>query len=188
MHSAFPDRMMRVVEVGSWAGESAVAIASKFGEAGGIVFCVDTWQGNTGDWTGELVEKLGGPERLIDWFAKNCGPMLNTQIRPVRGESVKVAESFEEEQELDLVFIDASHDEEEVRADLHAWMRHLSPTGVMCGHDYCEEFPGVVDAVNAFCAEAGITPHLAGDTSIWYFTKAQYLQGLLAKEEAEAVT
>lgn len=52
----------------------------------------------------------------------------------------------------DLVFIDADHNYESVRDDIAAWMPHITPTTIMCGHDYdghlYGSFPGVTRAVN----------------------------------------
>jgi len=47
-----------------------------------------------------------------------------------------------------LVFLDAVHTYEETKADI-AWARRVSAS-IICGHDYCERFPGVMQAVDEF--------------------------------------
>jgi hypothetical protein len=45
-----------------------------------------------------------------------------------------------------LVFFDAVHTHKEVRADID-WARNVNAV-VICGHDYGQEYPGVVKAVD----------------------------------------
>ena len=59
---------------------------------------------------------------------------------------------------LDLVYIDASHDYDSVKADLELVRSKMEPRGLIAGHDYvkwaghCKRF-GVVEAVNEFCID-----------------------------------
>jgi len=48
---------------------------------------------------------------------------------------------------LDLVFIDAAHDYENVLADIRAWWPKVREGGMVCGHDFQHRFPGVHRAV-----------------------------------------
>lgn len=59
------------------------------------------------------------------------------------------------------VFIDANHTYESVMEDITLWKNRLVPSGILAGHDYIPEFPGVVRAVNTFA-----TPVVHG-YSIW---------------------
>lgn len=49
---------------------------------------------------------------------------------------------------LDLVFIDGDHSYGAVKADIEAWLPTLKPMGVLAGHDYYQNWPGVMRAVN----------------------------------------
>ena len=52
---------------------------------------------------------------------------------------------------LDLVIIDALHDEESVDNDIHLWTPKIRKGGIACGHDYDNRrFPGVKIAVDRF--------------------------------------
>ena len=135
-----------VVEVGSWAGRTALAMA----DAGAAVWCVDTWEGTDaggGDDTRERIAHLGGPEQLFRSFCLNCGPRLFRDVWPCRGTSAFWASVWPENAKVDLVFIDADHRESAVRADIMGWLPHVRDGGVICGHDF-DVFPGVNRAVS----------------------------------------
>lgn len=48
---------------------------------------------------------------------------------------------------IDMVFIDAAHDYDNCVADIKAWWPLVRPGGMLCGHDYQHNFPGVMRAV-----------------------------------------
>lgn len=60
--------------------------------------------------------------------------------------SLDAVKHFENE-ELDLVFIDAIHLYEAVKKDIAAWLPKVRPGGILCGDDYTNDFPGVIKAV-----------------------------------------
>jgi predicted O-methyltransferase YrrM len=131
-----------VVEVGSWVGRTAIAMA----DAGALVYCVDTWEGSDdpADDTQGVVGRLGGPRRVFEAFARNVGDRLMRSVFPCRGPSTLWAGVWPAK--VDLVFIDGDHREEAVRADIQAWFRHVRPGGVLAGHDL-GVYPGVEPAV-----------------------------------------
>ena len=51
-----------------------------------------------------------------------------------------------------LVFLDAVHTYEETKVDIQ-WA-HRVGASIICGHDYCERFPGVIEAVDEFSPPA----------------------------------
>jgi hypothetical protein len=71
---------------------------------------------------------------------------------------------------MDFVYIDARHDYESVKEDLHAWFDKVRPGGVLAGHDYADgilvqgDF-GVKSAVDEFFAERGIPVHITNGPS-----------------------
>ena len=68
-----------------------------------------------------------------------------------RMSSLEGAHKFED-QSLDFVFIDASHEYEDVKKDIEAWLPKIKTGGILAGHDYyvgnVDYFPGVKKAVN----------------------------------------
>ncbi len=52
---------------------------------------------------------------------------------------------------LDLVFIDALHDYDNVKVDIERWLPKVRKGGIICGHDYGMDLcPGVTRAVHEF--------------------------------------
>lgn len=150
----------RIVEVGSWMGRSTLALAL---HTEGTVWAVDTW-GGTPDEQAHNIVLRGKPE---DWlrreFDRNTAAVKN--ISPMPCPSVDAAASFAAcGAKFDMVFLDGAHDYENVRADILAWRPLLKKTGLLCGHDYSNSFPGVVRAVRELVQNVRAVP----GTSIWY--------------------
>jgi predicted O-methyltransferase YrrM len=176
-----PKMPLRIVEVGSWVGESTIALHNGLGKAGGTIWCVDTWEGTPTDSTGSWAEQYGY-DKLFETFRDNIGDLLDEDVKVLKGLSVDVANSMEP-QEVDIVFLDAGHDYDAITADLRAWIPHVAKNGVLCGHDYCMEFPGVVQAVTEFCAEAGMSPQVVNGSCVWMFLMHDFLAGKKAMEK-----
>lgn len=140
-----------VVEVGTFAGLTAIEMA----DAGAIVHCVDHWQGNPNDGLGVA------PVNAYETFLSNIGDRRNKTIFVHRGASLDVAANWHSA--IDMVFIDASHEYEDVKADIAAWSPFVRPGGVVCGHDYLPQFPGVIRAANEYGIDG--TQH-----SLWHKT------------------
>jgi len=49
---------------------------------------------------------------------------------------------------LDFIYIDANHHYEFVKNDIQLSLGKLKPNSIISGHDYCEQSPGVIKAVN----------------------------------------
>jgi hypothetical protein len=129
-------RTPRVCEVGSWAGRSAIIMA----QAGARVTCVDTWEGSQNDDGCKAYD--GSRGRPLDVFRRNTAGL---PIAAHVGKSPEAAGDFADG-EFDIVYLDAEHDYESVKADIEAWLpkaRHI-----IAGHDY-HSFPGVRKAVEA---------------------------------------
>lgn len=133
----------RVLEVGTWLGGTAIPMA----DAGAKVFCVDTWKGTDTDRTGDLA-KVAGENGVYDEFVRRIGDRFSRSIFPRQATSAEAA-SWGWPQKFDIIFLDADHSYEAVKADIEAWLPHLAEDGIICGHDYSvAQFPGVARAVN----------------------------------------
>lgn len=122
----------KVVEVGSWLGESTSIIAEHIKP--GKVYSVDWFKGNPGtalEKTAELVD-------IYSIFDKNLKELnLRQYIHPLIMESIEASRFFKDES-VDMVFIDACHDYESIRNDIYAWLPKVRSGGIICGHD-CED-------------------------------------------------
>ena len=144
----FPDNSS-FVEVGSWKGRSGVYMGVEIVNSGKeqSLVCVDIWVGSA--------EHQGMGILNEDWlymeFQKNIEP-VNAQrpgtIEFIRGKSMDVVESIQNFS-LDFVFIDASHEYEDVIADINSWYPKVKEGGVIAGHDY-PHWPGVKKAVDEY--------------------------------------
>ncbi|MRS02168.1 class I SAM-dependent methyltransferase, partial [bacterium] len=69
---------------------------------------------------------------------------------------------------LDMVFIDAAHDYDNVRADIAAWYPKVRLGGMLAGHDYEENWPGVIQAVNEFAIVNNYNVIISGNSWVIY--------------------
>lgn len=118
------------VEVGSWKGRSAAFLAVEIvnSEKDIQLDCVDLWEPVGHDIAPELYKNV------YETFLKNIYPVRDV-VRPVKMLSVTAAATYQD-QSLDFVFIDASHDYQSVRQDILAWLPKVKPGGTIAGHDY----------------------------------------------------
>jgi hypothetical protein len=75
-----------------------------------------------------------------------------------------------------FVYIDGSHDEFDVWEDIKAWYGVLSDDGMIAGHDFDDDHPGVVSAVTRFAEERGLVVRLTHEESSprsWYCYKRE---------------
>ena len=142
------------VEVGGWKGRSTSYLAVEILNSNKrIKFdCVDTWAGSKehldpSHWA--YVKELEGDK---DWlyfqFIKNIRP-VGEIINPIRTTSLN-ASSLYSNRSLDFVYIDASHEYDDIIKDLHAWYPKVKKGGFIGGHDYGTGYPGVKQAVDEF--------------------------------------
>ena len=138
------------VEVGSWLGRSAAYFAEQVCAQNreGLTWrtdeetqlhCVDTWEGS------EEHKLYVAQHDVYAEFCENVdGWIRGGYIVPVRKPSVEAAKDYLDES-LVGVFIDASHEYEDVLADIRAWWPKVKQGGYFGGHDI--NWPGVARAV-----------------------------------------
>jgi len=89
----------------------------------------------------------------------------------LRGPSTAMAQ-YVKDASLDLVYIDACHSYDCVRADIEAWRPKVKPGGVMAFHDVLSMEYGVSHAVYEFAAQIGCAVNIIPenqpcDASAW---------------------
>ena len=154
--ASLAERSRYILEVGSWRGRSTSCLAANT-RGPGLVVAVDTWRGSV-----EHQAELKGKPVSGVWFdfMANVAPFDN--VWPVPMNSLKAAQVISmSPMRFDLIFIDASHDYESVKADIVAWLPLLAPGGILCGHDYMRW--GVKSAVRQLVPRHRLVPN----TSIW---------------------
>lgn len=126
------------VEVGCWKGQSIICLAQRLQDLGKQVelHVVDTFQG----------DKDCGEADIYSEFVDNINRAgVADMIRIIRMPSIAAAMMLRGTT-YDGIFIDASHDYADVKADLKAWLPNVKDCGIFAGHDYDSE--GVKKAVN----------------------------------------
>jgi predicted O-methyltransferase YrrM len=151
------------VEVGVWKGMSACYMAVEIINSGkNIKFdCVDTWE--FFDWFTDISKESF--EGLYDTFLDNIEPVKD-YVNVVKKISWEAALDYEDES-LDFIFIDASHDYESVKKDINSWLPKLKINGLIAGHDYYH-IP-VSMAVNEILGVENIIPTI----SCWTYKKVK---------------
>lgn len=137
-----------IAEIGSWVGDSACAMWEVCPES--RITCVDTFSGAPGDATFELSRKAdieaGDDRAVFRTFIKNTDHFSPKVLQTNSLSAARFLAAGEEK--FDLVYIDADHRYEGVKADIEAWLPLVKDGGIICGHDYGDPgFPGVEKAV-----------------------------------------
>lgn len=152
-----------VVELGSWLGLSSRFIGSQLTD-GALLYCIDSWEqydvswkgdeNNPANWQPGNLNAYGRLDRSqFHQFLSNVKHAgLEDKIIPVRMRTHEAASMLN--MKIDLLYIDASHDEESVYQDIMDWYPKLAQDGVICGDDYIT-WPGVKLAVERAAKELG---------------------------------
>ncbi len=103
-------------------------------------------------------EKFYGDEILAEcMFAKLRKRMkLYKNAYLLRDFSASAASKIKDES-LDFVFIDASHEYEDVKQDILIWAPKVKKGGLVMGDDYHINTPGVIKAVNEFTSYCNVS-------------------------------
>lgn len=136
-----------IIEVGTWKGASAIHMASLV-QALNLntkIICVDTWLGALEMWTDKEDEdrysalklKNGYPTIYYQFLYNVIEAGFGDIIVPFPQTSSIAARYFEKMNiKADLIYIDASHDRNDVRDDIVAYSTILNDGGIMFGDDY----------------------------------------------------
>ncbi len=162
-----------IVELGSWVGESAVSMAKAIPDGADdvLIFCVDTWEGAKTDMTGDWAKEVG-KDWLQSIFRANTARYLNHRIIQREGDVDDIGRKWRGSK-IDLLFLDAGHNYEEVKQSIGVWKHHMHDAGIICGHDYNNpQFPGVNQAVDEAFGEH---VHHIPETYLWWVAVADLL-------------
>lgn len=152
-----------IIEVGSCEGWSAMWMAKYLPDDGSIV-CVDHFGGSVGE--------TAYPQDLYYRFLSNvkrAGQDVSKKITPLRTSSIEAASMLEII--VDMIYLDASHDEANVYQDLLLWHPFCKSGGMMCGDDTIHPIHGdaVLRACERFAVEQNLDLHTTKD--FWWYKK-----------------
>jgi len=149
------------IEIGCWHGASTIEIAkamqsiAKPNSVPSLV-CIDTWLGALEFYTTptperNLQKEMGYPQVYFQFLSNCVDNDVIDIIEPLPLPSKTAAQvlNAKEMTDFDFVYIDGSHEYEDVKSDILQYYDMLRPGGIMFGDDYTNgAFPGVADAVN----------------------------------------
>jgi predicted O-methyltransferase YrrM len=147
----------RVVEIGCLRGRSARAMADNM-IGPSVLYCVDHFKGSA-----EHGDAFSKDDSLYRTFMANMlDHIANGRVYVYACPSLEAAALIDVGPGLDMVFIDASHDYDSVKADILAWKPLLRSGGLLCGHDHGH--PPIEQVIRELF---GWLPTVPGG-SIWY--------------------
>lgn len=173
------ERPRLILEVGTWKGASALEMAAVCSELGleTQIVCIDTWLGALEFWTdhddaqryGSLALRHGYPSVYYQFLANVCHAGQQDRIVPFPQTAATAALWFRRQGiTADMIYVDASHEEEDVYQDLCSYWEVVSDAGLLFGDDW--SWDGVRMAVERFAAEEGRKVTFTADK--WVLRKA----------------
>jgi predicted O-methyltransferase YrrM len=164
----------RIIEVGSWKGQSSINMGKIVNQLNlnTKIHCVDTWLGAVEFWTTynneerDLILKNGYPQIYYQFLSNVVHNDLQNIISPFPNTSENGYRYYKHNKiTAKLIYIDASHEEEDVYKDITNYYELLEPGGVMFGDDYIS-WVGVKKAVDRFTKENNIELDIRNE---WYW-------------------
>lgn len=130
------------VEVGTWKGRSAAFMAVEIANSKKPIdfFCIDWWDDTP------TSDHINYPNAKLADFNEAMRPVAQC-VTAMKGDSAAMADKFGD-RSVDFCFIDAGHDYESVKRDIAAWLPKIRVGGILAGHDYIPDYPGVMRAVD----------------------------------------
>ncbi len=166
--SAVPSGLT-IVEVGSYKGQSTAYLATGSREGNGVeVAAVDLWEE-----PGAVVSqrhRYQARETHLAFLRQIDLAGVSDLVNPYQGASAHVAGWWRNP--VGLLFIDATHTYDGVKADLDAWLPHVVSGGVVALHDWCDRFPGVARAAEEFVAAGVLVGPFELTDRLWTAVKA----------------
>lgn len=131
-----------MIEIGSYIGESTEIFLQNFK----TVYSIDTFEWiklNNNSWV-KSKSNYSDAEKLFDINLKKYKNLIK-----LKGLNNKFLNKFKNNS-IDFMYIDASHDYNDVKNDIINWYPKIKINGYLAGHDYCENVNngGVIKAVD----------------------------------------
>lgn len=170
-----------IIEVGTWKGQSAINMCKSIKKLNlnTKIYCVDTWLGALEFWTyhrdkkdRDLCFKNGYPQAYFQFLSNVVQTNNQDTIIPLPMTSsigAKYCKFFKIKPQL--VYVDGSHEQNDVYRDIVDYWDILESGGVLFGDDYRDCWPGVIHDVNKFCKENSLEKNISETGLKWWIQK-----------------
>jgi hypothetical protein len=168
-----------IIEVGSWKGQSAINMGKTTKELGlgTTIHCVDTWLGAIEFWSSlketeerNLLLRHGYPQIYYQFLSNVIHNGLQDTILPFPNTSENGFRYFRDiKLTADLIYIDASHEEEDVYKDVNNYFTLLNAGGIIFGDDYVS-WIDVKKSIDRFVKEQNLTLEIL-ENNFWVIKK-----------------
>lgn len=123
-----------IVEIGSFLGRSTVSFALGCVGSRKHIYAIDLFEGDNDMYgSGDFMEKFN--ENI-----KACG--VEQYVTPIKQNSIEAANTWSKP--IDILFIDGSHEYEDVKADFYGFYPHVKKGGIIAIHDIKGKWEGVI--------------------------------------------
>ena len=164
-----------IFEVGAWKGQSTINMAKHIKEQNldCVIYSIDTWLGavefwELGDDSRNLHLKNGYPQVYYQFLSNIVHNGVQDYVIPSPTTSTIAARYFaKKNMKADLIYIDGSHEEDDVYMDLKYYYPLLSEKGKIFGDDYNKNWPGLKKDVDKFAKEKSLT--IKTKDRFWYY-------------------
>lgn len=126
-----------IVEIGSFKGRSTVAMGYACIGTKRKIYCIDTWDGNDTDFSERQFFEVWQQN-----IKKNALEQYVVPLRNYSHEILKQWDKFTEGKEIDLIFIDGSHQYLDVLKDFELSFPLVKDGGWIAFHDVIHTWPG----------------------------------------------
>ncbi len=174
-----------IVEVGAWKGASAIfmgrTLQKKYSAA--KILAVDTWLGSAEFWDRDghpglyktLRHRHGLPSVYEQFLFNVLQAGLQDMIVPFPQTSLNAARWLARRGvQAELIYIDASHEAEDVALDLKNYFAIVAPGGMIFGDDYGCADSGVASAVRQFAEDHQVAVELKENSQFWTIQKGRH--------------
>jgi hypothetical protein len=172
-----------VIEVGSFLGYSAIKMAKEVKRLGlpTKIICVDTWLGSPEHYRMYKAKedvRIGYKNGYPTLYQKFITSVIENDVQDViipfpypSSVAYKILDKVFQEIDIkpEFIFLDGSHEENDVYMDLYYYYQLLAPNGSIWGDDYGWE--GVHKALDTFCTQSEIKYEVLSNRVHWFINK-----------------
>jgi predicted O-methyltransferase YrrM len=153
-HSKFKELMRELdfktgaeigTRLGSFARELCIALPDL------KLYCIDPWK-----YYPEY-DEIPDQSQLDSQYEATKKRLTGYNCEIIRKTSMDAVKKFVPNS-LDFVFIDGNHDYKFVLEDIAEWTKIVKPGGIIYGHDYMPDHPGVMQAIHEYISKNSINP------------------------------